>query len=136
YIPHGVDTAFFVPDNSVKQKNTLLFVGQHLRDFDTFNKTIPKLAETIPRLKVNVVIHRAYISKIKSRDSINILTAVKDKELKELYQQASLLYLPMTDSTACNSLLEAMASGLPIITSKVGGNLTYLQGTLNILIEN
>ncbi|MCB0456062.1 MAG: hypothetical protein KDC62_11805, partial [Aequorivita sp.] len=32
YIPHGVDTQFFIPDASLKKKNKLLFVGQHLRD--------------------------------------------------------------------------------------------------------
>lgn len=136
YIPHGVDTQFFVPDIYNKKRNTLLFVGQHLRDFETFNKTVPTLAEKVKDLKVNVVIHPAYKDKILPHSCVNILAGVKDEQLRLHYQEASLLYLPMLDSTACNSLLEAMACGLPIITSKVGGNEIYLKDTSNVLCES
>src|SRR5690606_23820177 len=40
YIPHGVDTDFFVPETSKRKENTILFVGQHLRDFEALNKVI------------------------------------------------------------------------------------------------
>lgn len=136
YIPHGVDTQFFVPDTSKKKINTLLFVGQHLRDFKTFNKTVPKLAAQIENLKIKAVVHPAYSGKIKPHNCINILTNIDDLELRALYQEVTLLYLPMLDSTACNSLLEAMACGLPIITSNVGGNPNYLDGTSNVMVES
>lgn len=135
YIPHGVDTHFFVPDASKKKENTLLFVGQHLRDFDTFKKTLPILAAKVKDLRIQVVIHPAYITKIPADDFIEIQTNVNDEDLRHYYQSATILYLPMLDSTACNSILEAMACGLPIITSNVGGNYEYLKNTGNILVS-
>ncbi len=42
----------------------------------------------------------------------------------------------MLEITNCNFLLEAMACGLPIITSDVGGNAGYLKNTSNVLVES
>jgi len=133
YIPHGVDTTFFTQDVTKRKRNSLLFVGQHLRDFEALNYCIPKIAERVKNLRINVVLRKDFINKVKPHSSISIHSGINDNQLKRFYQEASVLFLPMKNVTACNSILEALASGTPIITTNVGGNSEYLNGTSNIL---
>lgn len=134
FIPHGIDTNFFTPDNTKREESTLLFVGQHLRDFKSFNYCIPKIAEKIPDLKVNVILHSSYMKYIEPHNAVKVFSKVNDIDLKQYYQNATALFLPMLNSTACNSILEAMAMGLPIISSDVGGNYGYVNDKNAILV--
>ena len=134
FIPHGVDTEFFKPDLSNKKNNTIIFVGTHLRDIETLNFCIPKIAEKIKDLKVNIVVPPDHQKKIKPHASIAFYGSISDLELRKLYNTSSLLFLPLKNVTACNSILEALACGLPIVSTDVGGNNFYMNGTKNILV--
>ena len=50
------------------------------------------------------------------------------------YQQAKVFILPMRYCTANNSILEAMACGLPIITTDVGGARDYLDDNCSLFL--
>ncbi len=136
FIPHGVDTSFFYPDENVKKENTLLFVGQHLRDFEALNYAIPRLKEKIPNIKINAVLRQDFAHKIISDASVTIFSGLNDEHLRTMYQEATLLFLPLLNCTACNSILEAMACGLPVITSDVGGNYGYVKENCGLLIPD
>lgn len=134
YIPHGVDTIFFKPSLMAKESNTILFVGQHLRDFDAFNFILPRLKNKIPDLKVNAVLKKEFSKLIVPYYWLTIYNDIDDFDLREMYQKSAILLLPLKDSTACNSILEAMACGLPIVTTDVGGVRSYLNPECSILV--
>ncbi|MFD2698599.1 glycosyltransferase family 4 protein [Mesonia sediminis] len=139
YIPHGVDTQFFTPlasKTTVKQSKNILFVGQHLRDFKTFNTVIKVLIEKIKGVQVDVILRKEYATEIRLHDKIKIHHNINDIELRSFYQKADVLFLPLLDATACNSILEALACGLPIVTSDVGGVSSYLRNTGNFLLSD
>ncbi len=48
-------------------------------------------------------------------------SGISDLQLRDIYQQASMLVLPLIDCTANNALIEAIACGLPVISNQVGG---------------
>lgn len=54
-------------------------------------------------------------------------------ELQELYQSADLLFLPVIDATANNAVVEAMACGLPVVSSDLGGIRDYVGEETGIL---
>ena len=128
YIPHGVDTRFFHPLNKKKLSKNMLFVGQHLRDFEMLNTTLPIILAEDKNASIDIILKKEYKEKIKLPNSnrIRIHSGIGDNQLKTFYQKATFLYLPLLDSTACNSILEALACGLPVLTSNVGGNQAYL----------
>lgn len=135
YIPHGVDINYFKPDANLEKEHCILFVGQHLRDFETLNWVIPKFLKYDKNLKVKVVGTTFALKKVNTAENVVKLSDVDDSQLRHLYQSSKLLFLPLKGGTACNSILEAMACGLPIVTNKIGGNEAYLQET-NSCFEN
>jgi glycosyltransferase involved in cell wall biosynthesis len=46
---------------------------------------------------------------------VRFLTNLTDHQLKNLYQEATIMFLPLKDAGANNALLESMACGLPAV---------------------
>ena len=62
------------------------------------------------------------------------MAGLSDEQLRGVYQQADIFTMPLTDCTANNSLLEAMACGLPIMVSDLPGVRDYVDETTAILV--
>lgn len=137
YIPHGVDTNYFVPANpkSIPSK-TCLCVGHHHRDLLTLCKTAALIRNRDDEARI-VLVDRAfpqYFSEEQQRihresfaaAGIVLHTDLPDEELLRLYQSSALMLLPLHDTTANVAVLEALSCGLPLVVSDVGGIRDYV----------
>ncbi len=134
-IPHGVDTRFFSPQPGTvaSEPKRCLFVGQWLRDFGAFERIVDQLSEAVPQIQFDMVcrhnatdVQNPRMMRLARNPNVRFHAKLTDNQLLECYRKASLLVLPLLDSTANNAILEAMATGTPILTTAVGGVPDYL----------
>ena len=133
---HGVDTEFFRPAETRQgEEPRLVYVGQFGRDTQQAERVIPRILELHPTLQIDVVIAQKQfrdpaLASLDGHDRIEWHFGISDLALRDIYQHASMLFLPMRASGANNAIVEALASGLPIVTNDVGGIRDYGGGEL------
>jgi glycosyltransferase involved in cell wall biosynthesis len=132
-INHGVRHDYFSPplDFDIRQGNRLVFVGQWLRDFDTLADAMELIWKCRSDIYLDCVVPRfarnsPAIRRLAVDQRVSWHADVSDVKLRNLYQAADLLFLPVIDAVANNAVVEALASGLPIVSTHVGGMLEYI----------
>ena len=147
FIPHGVDTEFFRPNGKQIDFKTnansprCIFSGKYLRDLRTLAEVIDKVLAQNPGIKFDIILPRSHrdrhdpsLIRMASHEQVCWHADLADEQLRSLYQQASMLVLPILDSTANNALLEAIACGLPVVSNDVGGLRDYTRDTFADLL--
>lgn len=135
FIPHGVDINFFFPDDSRRDGHAAIFVGYHLRDFEILQSIVDRVSAHIPDFKLHIVGDQNVFRNVVNQSNIIIHSSVSNETLRELYQRSSLLLLPLRDVTACNTILEALACGLPIVTNRLDGHYGYLNSRNSLQLQ-
>lgn len=129
-VPLGIDTAFFNPGpEPVTQKienRRIVFSGHWMRDIKTLSEVVKNLLKHNPGINFDFLVPKSrrqdpYFKELENFPQVSWHASLADEELRTLYQQASLLFIPYLDCTASCALLEAMSCGLPIVSSRVGG---------------
>jgi glycosyltransferase involved in cell wall biosynthesis len=146
-IPYGVDTQTFQPRGRAKAREVLgvpphatvlLFVAQWMEDK---YKGMPTLLQAIDRLKASPDLCLLTIGRgepLQDCPLPNIsLGAISDEErLSFVYSAADMFLLPTLQDNFPNTALEALACGLPVIGSKVGGVPEIVRdGLTGLLVE-
>ncbi len=130
-ILHGVDTDFFHPLSRRASPRSIccITVGHWLRDWKVFRA----VACRMPSVKFKVV--AAKDVGLEGLPNVRQYRNISDITLADLYRSADILFLPLTESTANNALLEGIASGLPVVATRLEAVRTYLAGGEGILVE-
>ncbi len=134
-IPFGIDLKRFYPAAKPTNKNIFLFVGRlsrthyfkgvelllrafHVIVQKNFDAELWIVGDGDERAQYERITEKLHISK-----KVRFFGAVSDDALPEIYRQARVMVLPSTDSSETFGLvlLEAMASGVPVIASDVPG---------------
>ncbi len=130
-VPVGVDTNFYKPDEK-RSKDYILFVGR----FNDQRKNISVLLNAyrmlkernmkpLPKLKLvganpsEAVLN--LVAQLHLHDEVEFSGNVEIESLPKFYQGARLFVLPSTQEGLGIVVLEAMASGVPVVSTRCGG---------------
>ena len=142
-IRHGVCLDHFTPSPAAPCENPrFLFVGQWMRDFDTLAEVIPLILRVRPETRFDLVVPS--IARYRERNFAALYSmarlpeitwheGVSPEALLDLYRNCRALLLPLVDATANNAIVEAMACGVAVISTDIGGTREYLSPGAGIL---
>jgi glycosyltransferase involved in cell wall biosynthesis len=142
-IPDGVDTTNFVPLPYKDRANNILFVGSLIerkgvryliqafanivRYFPDFHLIL--MGEGYQRAECEALVQSYGLS-----EKVCFTGAQTRKQVAESMRKAKIFVLPSIEEGLGVVLLEALASGTPIVASKIGGIPDVVDGTVGLLI--
>ncbi|MGA2868960.1 MAG: glycosyltransferase [Verrucomicrobiota bacterium] len=136
FIHHGADTEFFKPAPAQTQAPPrILYSGVYLRNEPMLVRVVKHLTGKMPGLCFDLLVpqhHRKSpaLAPLLNHPAVTWHAGLNDEELRALYQRSCVMLLPMNDSGANTAVVEALASGLPIVTTNAGGIGDYGGGTI------
>jgi len=135
FVPHGVDTEYFTPRSGGRGDHPLrcVFAGNHMRDFDTLPAVVSGILERVPGAEFFIVSRNRKCEQFAGRERVRWLRDIPDDEYLAALQNSDLAVLPLVESVAVNSALEAMACGLPVVTNR-GGVADYLTDACSVMV--
>ncbi|QGY39234.1 glycosyltransferase [Pseudodesulfovibrio cashew] len=132
--PRGVDTVRFHPDKrngfyhkySIQSRTKLLYVGRVSveKGLDVLTEAFVKAAKMRDALQLVVVGDGPYLKEMQRRLKglpATFTGVLKGESLAQAYASADLFVFPSATDTFGNVVLEAQASGLPVIVTDKGG---------------
>jgi glycosyltransferase involved in cell wall biosynthesis len=149
-IPLGVDTLFFRPDqrlnrNSDNHRPCVLFVGRlqgengadlAIRAFSLVHRVLPCATLSIVGDGPDRTILKALCTQLGLVDAVRWHDRVRFEDLPAVYQSADVFIFPRISRVTPRVLFEAMACGLPVVTSAIGGIIDFVvDGETGFLVD-
>ena len=130
-IQNGVDAERFDPSSMARKTDEsparILFVGRVSYE-KGLQYLLPALSELNTAWRLTIVGHGPYADDVRAMSkslgleaSIDWAGWVDREALPQFYRDADIFVFPSTDEGMPNTVLEAMASGLPVVATRIGG---------------
>lgn len=136
-LPRGVDFSNFHPDKAAngawqrlglpESGMRLIYVGRVSREknLDALADMFPSLAKRLPGVTLTIVGEGPYraglTERFAGRQDVYFTGVVQGGDLAGVFASADILVFPSLTDTFGNSVVEALASGVPCVTSNEGG---------------
>ena len=143
-IPNGIDAKIFSPAKRFPDKPVILCnarLGER-KGIEYLIKAMPRVLKTLPETKLVLIgegIEKDKLVNLTKQLGLSrqiiFKGQVEHKKLPLIYRQSSLFVLPSLTESLSNSLLEALAAGLPVVATKVGGNPELIKRQNGVLVS-
>jgi glycosyltransferase involved in cell wall biosynthesis len=138
-----VDVDGFRPDENMKSQEKFVITSGASRitarkGLKYLVEAIAKLSAPYPQLRLEILGKgdeeknlKNLVSELKLEDRVKFLGRIPREETYKYYQRVNLFVLPSANEGISNAMLEALASGLPVIVTDVGGTKELIEDGKN-----
>jgi len=132
-IHNGIDVGQFKPDPSRKNPDEFVITpgGSRItarKGLGYLVEAVSELVPEYPNIRLRIMGEgneserlKIMVSKLKLEKNVEFLGRVPHDDTVPKYQEADLFVLPSLNEGMSNAMLEALATGLPIVTTNTGG---------------
>lgn len=151
-IPNGVDGSIFTPLPSQRQHtpDQILYVGfmRHIKGVDILLKAMRMLAKQRPTVRLIIVgggFYKNYrqeeerlrrmVGELELEANVEFVGIKSPHEVAAYMSQSALLVVPSRSETFGSVLIEALACGIPVVSTRCGGPEDIVNEQVGLIVE-